>query len=663
MSSETQPPPNAWGKPPKVSAEPVVPAAGSNATIHKTEKSMDRKEPMADSSTNAANKSNTESQVENAAMSALPGGPKSWAEIARDPHAPAPAEAVDGEASQLAQSQFHDGSANQRFENGGNGNNPEYHQVMNQQQTNINQPNQRFGGHQGRGGKWTNNRNAHHSRSSPMNRPAGRRGLTYGDLQHQAQQLMMVQRLVGLANQMRVDPNYLYQAQMQQYAAYYGNYAPVNYPTPGSIPLDDHSYPQLQLLSMYPHLTSINQTQVMTNPSHARYVVYRLENELEAHHGIKYNQIFVEDKFAPMLNKAFGEVSGLGPLYIFFIFPSARRCIGVAEMTYAAVKRTDGAETNASEPADSQEVSQTETEAGSKPEKSDEGTKDDAKPGPDKNSMVQVRWICVKDIHLGVFKRVRMLLPPVTMKSMEEALPTEDDNNDKSTESENQAKDSNPEKKSAMYDDLPNMYLLDVDVGPTALQIVLEQNVTSTLLLDFKMFDEAEANNGKMPSYYRSGVSTHSYQHNRFQNNSQFYSRGGHQGRGRGGYSRGRGGATYRDKNHNNEKGNNYNGNYKGNRRGRGDMHNSGARGRGRGRGGRGGRYSQAHGNKVTEHVENSDRPRRLAAGDGTEIVIQKEYQFPIQQKKGKKPKAKKGEKADESAQAQDNQVEATTDK
>jgi len=33
-----------------------------------------------------------------------------------------------------------------------------------------------------------------------------------------------------------------------------------------------------------------------------------------------------------------------------------------------------------------------------------------------------------------------------------------------------------------------------------------------------------------------------------------------------------------------------------------------------------------------------------LAAEDGTEVVIQKEYQFPIQQKKGKKPKAKKEE-------------------
>ena len=200
------------------------------------------------------------------------GGPKSWADIARDknsvetPVTEPGTETADNSGGERPQ---HQGYRSSR------------------------------GGFRNRGGK-------HHMQG---NRPrlAGRRGLTLQELQGQVQQLVMVQRLVASANQMRVDPSFLYHTQMSQYAVYhYGSYVPMSYTTPGSVALDDNSYPFLQLLSLYPHLVGINQTSIVPNPAHARYFVLTCSNEQEAHAGIKYSHWELPEKYASMLNQALG---------------------------------------------------------------------------------------------------------------------------------------------------------------------------------------------------------------------------------------------------------------------------------------------------------------------------------------------------------------------
>uniref|UniRef100_A0A7S3PH09 YTH domain-containing protein n=1 Tax=Aplanochytrium stocchinoi TaxID=215587 RepID=A0A7S3PH09_9STRA len=601
---ESQPPqppppaPNAWGNPSQaVTSNPAAPepsantiAQAQNVSVHTQGRAQAKVQAQAHVEQRKSTKLSDDSNKATKPKMNVGVGAKSWAEIARDPNTQTPLTAVEtGQAEENSniRQQAYKGSVNNANvdpsapenkhsinNNYNNNQEPQHHSHSQHHQ-------QSYGGHRGRGGRWNNNRVNPNARSSPMNRPAGRRGLTFGDLQNQSQQLMMVQRLVASANQMRVDPNFLYQAQMQQYAAFYGNYVPQNYITPGSVPLDENSYAHLQLLRMYPHLVAINQTQVMANPPHAKYIVYRIDNELEGHHGIKYNLINIEEQFAPMLNRALGEASGLGPVYIFFIFPQARRCIGVAEMISAAVRKPEG-DTGASRSDDDTEADPDDGQV------SVENTRDEKSNVPSDNSnnktkkdmVVQVRWICVKDIHLGAFKRARMLLPPVSMQSLQQALPSEDSKG-AGADADANTEDEGKEKRKGIYEDPPDMYLLDSTAGPTALQIMLEQHATSTMLLDLKMFDEAEANNGVMPPYYKSGVSTHTFQHNRYSNSN--YQRGGYQGRGRGGY-RGRGvqtsGPGYRgDKGSNFEKSNSLNAGYRGGRRGRGDLSDTGGRG------------------------------------------------------------------------------------
>ena len=203
-----------------------------------------------------------------------------------------------------------------------------------------------------RGGRG-NFRNRDRVNFSSKQRLAGRRGLTLQELQGQAQQFVLAQRLVAQANSMRVDPSFLYHTQMSQYIYHYGGtYVPMTFTTPGSVALDENSYPFLQLLREHPHLVSINQVSVVPNPAHARFFVIRCTTEQVVHSGIKYSRWEFPENYAPLLNQSLGnelpllnyqakncpvgEVSGLGPVYFFFTIPSYKRCLGLAEMVSAA---------------------------------------------------------------------------------------------------------------------------------------------------------------------------------------------------------------------------------------------------------------------------------------------------------------------------------------
>lgn len=237
------------------------------------------KDDVAESMQKLALDDNAEDSQKNGESEVKNSGPKSWADIARDKNIEAAAAAGTGSADSGAEAG--DSSGGERS------------------QTQGYRPR---GGFRSRGGK-------HHMQN---NRPrlAGRRGLTLQELQGQVQQLVMVQRLVASANQMRVDPSFLYHTQMSQYAVYhYGSYVPMSYTTPGSVALDDNSYPFLQLLSLYPHLVGINQTSIVPNPAHARYFALTCATELEAHAGIKYSRWEFPEKYATLLNQALGKHS------------------------------------------------------------------------------------------------------------------------------------------------------------------------------------------------------------------------------------------------------------------------------------------------------------------------------------------------------------------
>lgn len=161
---------------------------------------------------------------------------------------------------------------------------------------------------------------------------------------------------------------------------------------------------------------------------------------------------------------------------------------------------------------------------------------------------MQLRWICVKDTHLGLYRRASMLADksqdavegndtrntrlnfgfnPASVVTPGEATSAEEQTQ------ENKTQEREKEKERA------TIYALENSQGLQALQVMLEQPVVSTILLDFKMFDDAEAS-GSMPSYYRPDFYLPGYSYN--SRGRSGYSRGGGRG-GRGSYSnRNRGG-------------------------------------------------------------------------------------------------------------------------
>ena len=108
-----------------------------------------------------------------------------------------------------------------------------------------------------------------------------------------------------------------------------------------------------------------------------------------------------------------------------------------------------------------------------------------------------------------------------------------------STEEQTQDVPQEKEREKEKNKEKHPVYALENSQGLQALQVMLEQPVVSTILLDFKMFDDAETS-GSMPSFYRADFYLPGYSYS--SRGRSGYSRGGGRG-GRGSYSsRNRGG-------------------------------------------------------------------------------------------------------------------------
>ena len=94
---------------------------------------------------------------------------------------------------------------------------------------------------------------------------------------------------------------------------------------------DEQAYTHIELLSRYPHLATINLTSVDTEPRKAAYFLVTCP-ERQVHESIKYGYWSISAEGAPALNRTFGEMHGVGPVYFLLASTDSVAFSGIAQM-------------------------------------------------------------------------------------------------------------------------------------------------------------------------------------------------------------------------------------------------------------------------------------------------------------------------------------------
>lgn len=99
---------------------------------------------------------------------------------------------------------------------------------------------------------------------------------------------------------------------------------------------DEQAYTHIELLSRYPHIATINLISVDLEPRRASYFLATCP-ERQVHESIKYGYFPVPAEGASAMNKAFGEMHGVGPVYFLVAANDSKAFSGMALMLGPAV--------------------------------------------------------------------------------------------------------------------------------------------------------------------------------------------------------------------------------------------------------------------------------------------------------------------------------------
>jgi hypothetical protein len=94
---------------------------------------------------------------------------------------------------------------------------------------------------------------------------------------------------------------------------------------------DEQAYTHIELLTRYPHIATINFTAVDLEPRRGAFFLATCP-ERSVHESIKYGWWSIPGEGAPALNRAFGELHGIGPVYILFATTDTVSFSGIAQM-------------------------------------------------------------------------------------------------------------------------------------------------------------------------------------------------------------------------------------------------------------------------------------------------------------------------------------------
>eukprot|EP00924_Labyrinthula_sp_SR-Ha-C_P003180 maker-scaffold_15-snap-gene-1.33-mRNA-1 protein AED:0.23 eAED:0.23 QI:66/1/1/1/0/0/2/249/703 len=309
-------------------------------------------------------------------------------------------------------------------------------------------------------------------------RRCGRRGLSHLQVQAQSHYLVIVQRLFLAAEKIGIPPQKLYEAQMKRYMASslasnvtFHNLGTqveksglqaihgMKFEMPGMYPLDERSYALVDLFTRYPHLYKVN---ILRNADRkiidsGLYFVAICENELDIYRCIKYEYFSVGsvvDKLIKEHVRNFEleteDKGGLKKAFIYFLFEKAKRCVGLAEIlgTTPRVVKNEKVVNRA---------------------------------------RLQLKWLFIKDVGSGILRQANDFSkkPTFAQENIFEKYGSSKMN-------------GNLYRTSSC-----RVGRIEQHIGAAAFKRLQSYHSPNTLLLDFKMFEDAEQNDDLMPSYYK----------------------------------------------------------------------------------------------------------------------------------------------------------------